>query len=143
MTVWRTSGLLVTLALLQPVAARAEDAAAGGFSFFASLVQMVAALSVVVGLILLVYFASNRLARRIPSLGVGKRYIRVVEVQAVGPRKALMLVEVGGEYLLLANSGDQLSLIKQIDMLEEVELVDDTQNSPSFLAMLKRAGLKG
>ena len=97
MTIRQALWLLVLLISLHPVTVCAEEAASGGFSFLASLMQMVAALSIVVGLILLVYFASNRLARRMPVFGSGKRYIRVVEVQAVGPRKALMLVEVGGE----------------------------------------------
>ncbi|MCP6623479.1 flagellar biosynthetic protein FliO, partial [Klebsiella pneumoniae] len=39
---------------------------------------------------------------------------------------SLVLVEVGGEFLLLGSSGDNLSFIKQIDILEEIEVLDET-----------------
>lgn len=100
---------------------------------------MLAALGLVLGLILLVYYGSTRLLRKLPVLSQGNRNIRVVEVKSLGPRKALVLVEVGGEYLLLASSGDQLTYIKSVDMLEEIELVEESPVSQSFRSLLKRA----
>lgn len=114
--------------------------ASGSFSFLASFLQMLAALALVVGLILLTYYLVTRLMRKIPVLRPGSQHIRVLEVRAMGPRKALILIEIGGEYLLLASSGEQLGLIKQIDMLEEIEVVPETSATPSFLSLLKRSG---
>lgn len=111
----------------------------GDFSFLASFLQMIAALVLVVGLILLTYYLSTRLMRKIPALQPGNQHIRVLEVRAMGPRKALILVEVAGEYLLLASSGEHLSLIKQVPILEEIEVVDEPNDRASFFAVLKRA----
>lgn len=108
------------------------------YSLFSSMLQMMAALALVVGLILLVYYASTRLLRRLPALRPGNRYIRVIEVRALEPRKSLVLVEVGGEYLLLASSDGNLSLVKQVAMLEELEIVDEPGMSVPFSSVLKR-----
>ncbi len=141
MIVRRTTGLLLQVFMMLPAELLGADVSGsemGGFSFLGSLLQMVAALALVIGMILLVYVMATRLSRRIPVFGATKRYIRVIEVHAVAPRKALMLVEVGGEYLLLANSGEQLSFVKHIDMLEEAEPVVEPAEQQPFLAILKR-----
>lgn len=137
----RLNRLCLSLFLLLPASAQgaAGQEVGGGFSFLASFLQMLAALALVIGLILLTYYIVTRLMRKIPVLRPGNQYIRVLEVRAMGPRKALILIEIGGEYLLLANSGEQLGLIKQIDMLEEIEVVADTSEKPSFLSLLKRS----
>ena len=123
-----------------PCYAHAAGEHAGGseFSFLSSFLQMIAALVLVVGLILLTYYLSTRLMRKIPVLRPGNQHIRVLEVRAMGPRKALILVEIAGEYLLLASSGEQLSFIKQIAMLEELEVLDEPVERPSFSALLKK-----
>jgi len=108
------------------------------YSLFSSMLQMMAALALVVGLILLVYYASTRLLGRLPALRPGSRYIRVIEVRPIEPRKSLILVEVGGEYLLLASSEGNLSLVKQVAMLEELEIVDEPGTSVPFSSVLKR-----
>jgi flagellar protein FliO/FliZ len=104
----------------------------------ASFLQMGLALIVVVGLILVTYYAANRLMKTMPAFRPGGQHIRVVEVRPMGPRKALMLIEVSGEYLLLASSDNNISLIKQIDMLEEIEVVDEPSARSSFLSFLNR-----
>lgn len=138
-TLWLT--LCVTFF---PVVAQGAggQAGEGGFGFLSSFLQMVAALMLVVGLILLTYYASTRLMRKIPALRPGNQHIRVLEVRAMGPRKALILIEVAGEYLLLSSSGEHLTLIKQINMLEEIEIVEEASERPSFFALLKRAALR-
>ena len=118
MIVRRTAGLLLQLFVVLPTALWGADSTGpevGGFSFLGSLLQMIAALALVIGMILLVYVMATRLSRRIPVFGGAKRYIRVIEVHAVAPRKSLMLVEVGGELRELAGvleltaDGDQLA----------------------------------
>lgn len=132
--------LLQTGALVPAVVWGADGTRqAENYSFLASFLQMLAALGLVLGLILLVYYGFTRLLRKLPVLSQGNRNIRVVEVRSMGPRKALVLVEVGGEYLLLASSGEQLTYIKTVDMLEEIELVEDSPVSQSFRSLLKRA----
>lgn len=115
-----------------------EVTSASQFSFFYSFLQMLAALLLVIGLILLVYYLASRLMRKIPALTPSNQYIRVLEVRTIGPRKALLLVEVAGEYLLLASSGDNLNLVSRISMLEELELLKDDEDRLPFVTQLKR-----
>lgn len=104
----------------------AGDAAGGGaFSLAGSVLQMLAALAVVVGMIFLFRHLANRFLGGGTVRGGVPRYIRVVESRFLAPKKSLMLVEVGGEYLLLGSTGEGISLIKQIDMLENIQVVED------------------
>ena len=101
-----------------------EPSSFAGVTLLGSVLQMIAALAVVVGLILLFYYVSNRWLRGALPVGNSQKYIRIIETRFLAPKKSLVLVEVGGEYLLLASSGDGLQFIKQIDMLEEIEVID-------------------
>jgi flagellar protein FliO/FliZ len=130
--------LVLLLFLPERVQGASGQDSVSNFSFLASFLQMIAALMLVVGLILLVYYVMTRLLRKMPVLRSENQHIRVLEVRAMGPRKALILVEIAGEYLLLASSGEQLGLIKQINMLEEIEVIPEILEKPSFLSFLKR-----
>ncbi|GAM09686.1 flagellar biosynthesis protein, FliO [Geobacter sp. OR-1] len=119
---------LISIAPIMPVFA-GEALAQGqspleGPSLLWSMLQTIAALAVVVGLILLFYYVSNRWLRAGLATGNQQKYIRVIETRFLAPKKSLVLVEVGGEYLLLSSSGDGLQFIKQVDMLEEIEVID-------------------
>jgi flagellar protein FliO/FliZ len=115
---------------LIPGVALADGGGVSGFSFWTCLLQMFCSLAVVVGAVyLLAYIARQSLAGFGGKQGV-RSYIRVVESRCLAPKKSLILVEVAGEYLLLSNSADGISLIKQIDMVEEAELIDAAQRSP-------------
>ncbi len=121
---------LPALILVLPTTALAADGAGGGFSFASSLVQMCGALAVVLGLIYLL----THLSRRFMAGGGGvrgrKSHIRIVETRHLAPKKSLLLVEIAGEYLLLSNGSDGISLVKQIDMLEEIEVVELLDPTP-------------
>jgi flagellar protein FliO/FliZ len=97
--------------------------AAGGPDLAGSLAQMVGSLILVIGIILILYYFAKRFLN-VPQAGAF-RYIRVVETRHLAPKKSLVLVEVGGEYLLLSNSGDTVSFIKQVELVEEIEVVDE------------------
>jgi len=98
--------------------------AAGGPELAGSLAQMVGSLILVIGIILILYYLAGRFMK-MPQGGGGAGYIRVVETRHLAPKKSLVLVEVGGEYLLLSNSGEGVNFIKQVEMLEEIEVVDE------------------
>lgn len=109
----------------------------GGASLLMLSLQMAASLAVVVGLIyLLLHLSSRWFKLGAPTRG-GERHIRLVETRHLAPKKSLLLVEVGGEYLLLGSSGDNLSFIKQIDILEEIEVVDDSEKQPPVTALFQ------
>ena len=98
--------------------------AADGMDMAGSFAQMLGSLVLVVGIILILYYLAGRYLK-LPQGGSHFGYIRVVETRHLAPKKSLVLVEVGGEYLLLSNSGEGVNFIKQVEMLEEIEIVDE------------------
>jgi flagellar protein FliO/FliZ len=109
------------------------------FSFLTSILQMIAALALVVGLILVIWHFSGKLMKGLP---IGQqqfsKHIRLIETRYFGPKRALLLIEVGGEYLLLSSSESGLTLVKHIDMLEEADVVEEKPEQNSFVTLLTR-----
>lgn len=118
----RNAAVLIGATLLLPVQAWAGQEASGP-DLLGSLAQTAGSLILVIGIILLLYYLAGRFLK-VPQAG-GGGYIRVVETRHFGPKKSLVLVEVGGEYLLLSNSGEGMQFIKQVEMLEEIEVVPE------------------
>ena len=127
------------LLLFLPSIACAGDSSAQEFSFLTSFLQMIAALAIVIGLILVTWHFSGKLMRGLPGAQhLSSKHIRLVETRYLGPKRALLLIEVGGEYLLLSSSDNRLSLIKQIDMLEEIEVIEESRDQGAFSGILSR-----
>lgn len=132
-------GALRTLLLLIPTIASAAEGSLQEYSFFSSFVQMIAALAIVVGLIFVTWHFSGKLMKGLPlSQRFAARHIRVVETCYLAPKRSVVLVEVGGEYLLLSSTDQGVSLIKRIDMLEEIEVVEEHDLQGGFAAVLAR-----
>ena len=127
------------LLLFLPSIVFAADSSGQEFSFLASFLQMIAALALVVGLILITWHFSGKLLRGLPGgQQLLSKHIRLIETRYFGPKKALLLVEVGGEYLLLSSSDSGLTLIKRIDMLEDIEVIEEKTEPSSFATLLTR-----
>lgn len=127
------------LLLFLPSIACAGASSAHEFSFLTSFLQMIAALAIVIGLILVTWHFSGKLMRGLPGAQhLSSKHIRLVETRYLGPKRALLLVEVGGEYLLLSSSDNRLSLIKQIDMLEDIEVIEESRDQGAFSGILSR-----
>ncbi len=126
-----------------PVSALAAETAGetGGFSLVSGTVRMVASLAVVIGVILVFQYLSRKWVKGPFQGGSRGGYIRVVENRFLAPKKALLLVEVSGEYMLLSSCGDNINLIKKIDMIEEVEIIGE--ESPVSFREALQEGLKG
>jgi flagellar protein FliO/FliZ len=132
-------GALVALLLCLPSTACAESATGQEFSFLSSFLQMIAALAVVIGLILITWHFFNKFTRSATAGRFAAKHIRLVESRYIAPKKSLMLVEVGGEYLLLSCTADRLTLIKQINMFEEIEVLPEGKGSKTgFAGILDR-----
>ncbi|HEY4743115.1 MAG TPA: flagellar biosynthetic protein FliO [Desulfuromonadaceae bacterium] len=134
----RAAAALVLLCLPSP--ACAEGTASPDYSFLSSFLQMIAALAIVVGLILLTRHFSGKFIGTPPASRLTSKHIRVVETRYLAPKKALVLVEVGGAYLLLASSEDNLTLVKQVNILEDIEILDSPGRVRGGLAGLLRKG---
>lgn len=138
-------GVVATLLLCLPTLVHAEETIRQDYSFFSSFLQMIAALTIVVGLILLTRHFSGKLMGATAATRLASKHIRLVETRYIAPKKTLILVEVGGEYLLLASTEDSLTLIKQVDVIEEIEVLEDVGIVRGTLGGLFRrnAGKKG
>lgn len=118
-------GVVTLLLLTVPSFAIAESSSNSDFSFISSFLQMIAALSIVVGLILLTkHFSTKFLSGS--SSPLTAKHIRIIETRFIGPKKSLILVEVGGQYFLLASADNNLTLVKQIDMIEEIDVIEES-----------------
>ncbi|HET6419115.1 MAG TPA: flagellar biosynthetic protein FliO [Geobacteraceae bacterium] len=126
-----------------PVSALAAETVgeAGGFSLVSGTVRMVASLAVVIGVILVFQYLSRKWMKGPFHGGSRGGYIRVVENRFLAPKKALLLVEVSGEYMLLSSCGDNINFIKQVDMIEEVEIIGE--ESPVSFRETLQDRLKG
>lgn len=126
------------LLLILPSQACADGFPVQEHSFLASFVQMIAALSMVIGLILVTRHFSEKLLKGGVADKFASRHIRVVETRALAPKRALVLVEIGGDYLLLASTEHGLSLLKQVEVFEEIEVIENDGSPRSELFRLFR-----
>jgi flagellar protein FliO/FliZ len=131
-------GATTLLFLILPSQACAAGVLGQEQSILSSFVQMIAALSIVIGLILVTRYFSEKLIKGGIADKLASRHIRLVETRAIAPKRSLVLVEVGGEYLLLASSEHGLSLLKQVEVFEEIEVVENDGNARSTVFGLFR-----
>lgn len=113
------------LLLSTPALLYAETPSRQEFSFFSSFLQMIAALSIVVGLILITRHYSGKLLKGIIPNQQSTKHIRIVETRYLGPKKSLIIAEVGGEYLLLASTETTISLLKDVSIIEDIEVMEE------------------
>jgi flagellar protein FliO/FliZ len=134
----RLAGFLILLFV--PTIAQAEGVKYGGGGTMAGAVlQMFASLAVVIGIIYLLYYASNRWFKGLRT-GKGRSgLIRVVETRHLAPKRSLHIVEVAGEYLLLSNGSEGMRLIKTLEAGDEFESCDrDTVSRQTPEAFLRK-----
>ncbi len=96
----------VSILLLLPTVAHAADSGGGGLG---SGLRMLGAMLLVLGLIYLLYALSRKQLKWLPGSRSG--VIRVREVRSLGGRKALCLVQVRDQELLLGLGTDRVELL--------------------------------
>jgi flagellar protein FliO/FliZ len=104
-----------------------------------SAMQMLTALGIVVGGLLVVFYLLRRFLKR--DIGGGKgRLIRVIASQYIGIKKNIALVEVPGTILVLGISNDKISLLTKIEDEEVQENLRQEVSgiTPSFSDHLQR-----
>lgn len=106
----KKSLLTICLTLAPQLLPAAE--AVEGPSLLGSSLKMAAALAVIVGLLLLVYWASRKGFGILPKPREGA--IRVLETRPLGGRKFLCLVSVRGQELLLGVSHERIEQLAQL-----------------------------
>ena len=131
--------------LLLPFTALAAEPAAQAVTPMASsgmagqLVQLLLGLLLVIGLIFLLAW----LMRRVQQFGPrgGQQVIKVVASQALGPRDRLVLVQVGGEQILLGLTTGRIAPLHVLK--EPVHLPDGEPASTEFAQRLMEVLGKG
>ncbi|WP_305045771.1 flagellar biosynthetic protein FliO [Geoalkalibacter sp.] len=102
--------LFTLLLLAAPLNAWAQGAAA---SPAATLFKALAGLVLVLGLVLLLYAVSRRGLALMPGQKNGR--IKILESRGLGPKKALYLVEIGGQELLLGVGAERIELLTRLE----------------------------
>ena len=128
--------ILVSMLFLPGAALAAEPAAQaikplGESGFGAELGQLLLGLLLVIGLIFLLAW----LMRRVQQMGPrGGQVIKILASQALGPRDRLILVQVGGEQILLGLTPGRITPLHV--MVEPVHLPDGEPASAEFAQRL-------
>ncbi|SDH76033.1 flagellar protein FliO/FliZ [Pseudomonas benzenivorans] len=121
--------LPATVLAAEPAAQAATPLASGGIA--GQLVQLLLGLLLVIGLIFLLAW----LLRRVQQIGPrGGQVIKIVASQALGPRDRLVLVQVGGEQILLGLTPGRITALHV--MSEPVHLPDGEPASAEFAQRL-------
>jgi len=101
--------------------------------------QMLAALGIVLGGLLLVFYFMKRYLKRDVG-GSSGQLIQVIASQYIGIKKNIALVKVPGTILVVGVSNDNISMLTKIEDKEIIEAIQQEASgiSPSFSDHLQR-----
>jgi flagellar biosynthetic protein FliO len=94
------------------------------FDFIASLLKMVSALAVVLGIMLAVLWAVRKLMKKTGTDVDDGHAIRILSTRYLGPKSSIMLVDVLGSVIVVGVTGSQISMLTTItdeDSLERLK----------------------
>ena len=116
------------------------------FGLLPSTIKMIASLAFVLSGILLVYWVFKKfLWRGTTALG-GGNLIKTLATSYLGQKKAVSIIEVAGEILVLGISDSHISLLTKIEDRTRIDEIRKAcghrPSSPSFEDRLKRVSLK-
>jgi flagellar biosynthetic protein FliO len=88
-------------------------------SFLWMIIQTIFALVVVCGLI---YLTFRVIMPKLSEFGYANNAIRIVERTPIDARKSLLVIEVGGRWMLIATSENNVNLISELTEKEATEI---------------------
>lgn len=125
-------GLALLAAFLAfPVWAAEPTASMNSSAMGAQLSKLLLGLLLVIGLIFLLAWLLRRVQQLNPR---GTQVIKLISSQALGPRERLVLVQIGGEQILIGLSGGRITPLHV--MKEPVHLPDAEPANPEFAQRL-------
>ena len=111
--------LAAIFVLFGPISAWAEEQPSESVSFAGAMLQMLAALAIVLGLMLVLYWVMRKLnPRQMLSMSAGG--LKVWGRIGLGSRKSVALLEVGRKMLLVGLGDKEVVLLREIDDPEEI-----------------------
>ena len=93
----------------------------GTFDFLASLVKMISALAVVLGVMLAGLWAVRKLMKKTGTGVDDGQKIRVLSTRYLGPKSSIMLLDVLGSVIVVGVTGTQISMLTTITDEESLE----------------------
>ena len=101
--------------------------------------QMLTALGIVLGGLLLIFYFMKRYLRR-DGGGSSGQLIQVIASQYIGVKKSIALVKVPGTILVIGVSNDNISMLTKIEDKANIEAIQQEASgmSPSFSDHLQR-----
>ena len=84
---------------------------------------MLTMLSLVLGLMFLLFYGFKKVVLKNTVFGEGEKLIQVLGTGFIAPKKNIALVEVAGEILVLGVSNDNISLLSNIQDEERIEKI--------------------
>lgn len=101
--------------------------------------KMIGSLMVVLGLILGLFYALRRLRFR-PFQGGPSRQMRLISTLNLAPKRALSLVELNDQWLIIGVGAESVRLITRMDRPPETEAVEagEPGNGRGFQALLQQ-----
>ncbi len=96
-----------------------------------SILQMLGALALVLGLLLLSLHGLKRWRERMGGGPAGSQ-IQVLDVRTLAPKSAVALVEVAGQWLLLGIGANSVELLTKIERQQNVSLEEFSEKKKAF-----------
>jgi flagellar biogenesis protein FliO len=108
-------------------------------TIFSTSLQMLAALGIVLGGLIVVFYFMKRVLKRDAS-GSKEQLVKVIASQYIGIKKNISLVAIPGSVLVVGIANDNISLLTKIDdkVLIDALCQRTTRVSPSFSDHLQR-----
>jgi flagellar protein FliO/FliZ len=107
------------------------------FDFIASLLKMVSALAVVLGIMLAALWFVRKLMKKAGTGVDDGQAIRILSTRYLGPKSSIMLVDVLGSVIVVGVTGSQISMLTTITDEDSLERMKSSQavepESPAFL----------
>jgi flagellar biosynthetic protein FliO len=105
-------------------------------SFFPSLIKMIFALAIVLGMMLgAMFLVRNFLQQTTPAMNSGSM-IKVLASRYLGPKNSILVVDVAGQIIVIGLSGQQMTLLttitdeKALLQLRSIQNYPETQELP-------------
>ena len=97
-------------------------------------IKMIAALSLILGVLLILFYSSKRLLNK-GIRGGEKNLIKILANNYIGVKKSISLVEVPGSVLVLGVTNDSITLLSKIEdkkIIDKITVFEGEKISPSF-----------
>jgi flagellar protein FliO/FliZ len=88
---------------------------------FASIIKMMAALALVLGLMIAAAYVMKKIMARAGSGAADEGMIKIVSTRYLGPKNNIMLLEVLGRIMVVGVSNNQMSLLTTISDADALE----------------------